>query len=162
MPTLAAGSKPHRSRMQVHAAPAMARGLTLLELLVVVSIIALAAAGVVVALPDPAQSRLEQEAVRLSALLEAARAQSRTRGLVVRWQGEGAEFSFSGLPADTLPQHWLYPDTRVQRGLLVLGPDPLIAPQSVWLRSQSAPQLRWRVSSDGLHPFVAAADGLSQ
>ena len=47
-------------------------GFTLLELLVVVSIMALATAGAALALRDSAHTQLEREGERLAALLEAA------------------------------------------------------------------------------------------
>ena len=63
----------------------MSRGFTLLELLVVVAIIAIATAGVSFALRDSEATQLEREAQRLAALLESARAQSRSSGVPVRW-----------------------------------------------------------------------------
>ena len=57
------------------------RGFTLLELLVVISIMALATAGVGLAMRDGGQTQLEREAARLAALLESARAQSRAGGI---------------------------------------------------------------------------------
>lgn len=51
------------------------RGFTLLELMVVVAIIAMATAAVTFALRDDSGTRLEREALRLSAMLESARAQ---------------------------------------------------------------------------------------
>jgi general secretion pathway protein H len=59
------------------------QGFTLLELMVVVAIIALATATVSLALPDSNRDRLETEALRLSALLESARAQKRQIGVTV-------------------------------------------------------------------------------
>jgi general secretion pathway protein H len=61
-------------------------GLTLLELLVVLAIIGFAMAGVSLSLRDSRQTQLEREAQRLVALLEAARAQSRTSGVALIWQ----------------------------------------------------------------------------
>ena len=63
-----------------------ARGFTLLELLVVISIMALATAGVGLALRDGGQQALEREGERLAVLLESARAQSRASGVPVRWR----------------------------------------------------------------------------
>jgi general secretion pathway protein H len=62
------------------------RGLTLLELLVVLVIIGLAVAGVSLSLRDSNQTQLEREAQRLVAILESARAQSRTNGVALIWQ----------------------------------------------------------------------------
>ena len=61
-----------------------ARGFTLLELLVVVAIIAIATAGVSFAMRDSQATQLEREGQRLAALLESARAQSRSSGVPVK------------------------------------------------------------------------------
>jgi general secretion pathway protein H len=62
------------------------QGLTLLELLVVLAIIGFAMAGVSLSLRDSSQTQIEREAQRLIAVLEAARAQSRTSGVALIWQ----------------------------------------------------------------------------
>jgi general secretion pathway protein H len=62
------------------------QGLTLLELLVVLAIIGFAMAAVSLSLRDSSQTQLEREAQRLVAVLEAARAQSRTSGIALIWQ----------------------------------------------------------------------------
>ena len=62
------------------------RGLTLLELLVVLAIIGFAMVGVSLSLRDSRQTQLERETQRLVAILEAARAQSRTSGIALIWQ----------------------------------------------------------------------------
>jgi general secretion pathway protein H len=62
------------------------QGLTLLELLVVLAIIGVAMAGVSLSLRDSNQTQIEREAQRLIAVLEAARAQSRTSGIALIWQ----------------------------------------------------------------------------
>jgi general secretion pathway protein H len=130
------------------------RGFTLLELLVVVSIIAIATAGVAFSLRDSAQTQTEREAQRLAALLESARAQSRTRGVAVIWRSTAQGFQFEGLPAGTLPGNWLDKGTTVALGsALELGPDPIIPAQSVTLNSNQQVGVAWRVASDGLRPF---------
>lgn len=133
-----------------------ARGFTLLELLVVVGIIAIASAGVAFAMRDSAQTRIEREAQRLAALLESARAQSRARGVAVVWRSQGAGFTFEGLPKDTLPGNWLDAGTTVPEGSrLELGPEPIIGAQSVTIASMQADGPAWRVATDGLRPFSA-------
>ena len=137
------------------------RGFTLIELLIVVVIVAMASAVATLALRDPQTSALEREADRLSALLEAARAESRALGLPALWvpvpspETEGApHFRFVGLPAALgLPQHWLTPQVQAEvigaRGL-VLGPEPLIGAQRVALRLGDR---RLTLATDGLGPF---------
>ena len=132
-----------------------ARGFTLLELLVVVSIMALATAGVGLALRDGSQQSLEREGERLAALLESARAQSRASGVLVRWRAVEGGFRFDGLRAGTLPTQWLDNSTRVRGpGSLVLGPEPLIGPQQVILVQPQHPEHALRVATDGLRPFT--------
>ena len=131
------------------------KGFTLLELLVVVAIIAIASAGVAFALRDNSQTLLERDAARLAALFESARAQSRASGVPVRWRLTAEGFSFDGLPAGTLPERWLGTDT-VARNLapVLLGPEPLIGRQEVVLQSASQPSQMLRVATDGARPFT--------
>jgi general secretion pathway protein H len=132
-------------------------GFTLIELLVVVAIIAFATAGVSFALRDSAGAQLDREALRLAALLETARAQSRTSGVAVTWTPTAEGFEFEGLPEKTLPQQWLSNETQVQgTPTLVLGPEPIIRPQGVVLTSSALPERSVRVATDGLRPFAIA------
>jgi len=134
--------------------PRRAGGFTLIELLVVVTIIALATAGAVLTLRDGNDSRLEREGLRLAALLESARAQSRASGVPVRWLRTDSGFRFEGLPPDALPGHWLETDTRVQGPMvLVLGPEPVIEPQQIVLVSGADGTRTLRLATDGLRPF---------
>lgn len=168
MPTSAAGNRPLATR-PAPPPPAdtrPARGFTLIELMVVVTLIAIASSAVVFAMRDSAAQRLEREAVRLAALLDAARAQSRSSGQVVRWQAAESGFEFQGLPAGALPTRWLAGDVEVQgRPQLVLGPEAVVPPQAVVLTlrgdaGRSVPPLR--VATDGVRPFQVQGAGAPQ
>jgi general secretion pathway protein H len=145
--------------------PSKAHGFTLLELMVVLVIVALATAGVSLALRDDGATRLEREGLRLTAMLESARAQSRTSGLPVVWRSLPQGFEFIGLPTGATgsmagPRPWLNQDTQAQvlqppgAQTLVLGPEPLIAAQRVVLVQGDR---RITVGTDGLAPFAVLA-----
>jgi len=131
------------------------RGVTLLELMVVVAIMALVTAGVSIALRDAPNAQLEREADRLAALLEAGRAASRASGAPVRWTTTLEGFRFEGLPPQTLPDNWLAVGISVQSAQPIsLGPEPIIAAQAVVLSIREAPGRSVRIASDGLRPFA--------
>ena len=130
------------------------RGFTLLELLLVVAIIAVASAGVSFSMRDSAQTQLEREAVRLAALLESGRTRSMATGVPVRWRTTAAGFTFDGLPMGALPEAWLSPNIAASvPAQILLGPEPIIARQSVRLVSSSQPSRALTVSTDGVRPF---------
>ena len=135
------------------------RGLTLLELLVVVAIMALATAGVGLALRDSSQTLLEREAQRLTALLESARAQSRMTANPIRWRATDTGFTFDGAAAASLPAAWLGPDVRaITNGVVVLGPEPIIGPQRIGLATLSSPVRSLTIATDGVRPFAVVAN----
>ena len=147
------------------------RGFTLMELMVVVAIIAIASAGVMFAIPDASATALERDAQRLAALLDSARAQSRASGLAITWKPTDQGFVFEGMAKiknektgemeDLVkyPTTWLSNETRAElaSGLgnspansLALGPEPIIAAQEVVLR-HAARSLT--LATDGIRPF---------
>jgi general secretion pathway protein H len=145
-----------------------APGFTLIELLVVIALIAIGSAVVTLALRDPAAAMLDREAVRLSALLEAARAESRAAGVPARFElrrempgndpqasdGGPVHFRFVGSgDVAALPSRWLDPATTAEivgAPTLVLGPEPILPPQRIALRLGNQ---RVVVATDGLAPF---------
>ncbi|MBL8326510.1 MAG: prepilin-type N-terminal cleavage/methylation domain-containing protein [Rubrivivax sp.] len=161
-----AGAPPAAARARA------ARGFTLIELLVALVLVAIGAGIVSLALRDPAATKLEEEGARLTALLEAARAESRAAGVPVQWVPAGGDeraaavadspdeapgFRFVGLPASVaLPTRWLEPRISAQvvgAKALVLGPDAIVPPQRLVL---SLDDRRLEIATDGLAPFAVA------
>jgi general secretion pathway protein H len=141
-----------------------AHGFTLIELMVVLFIVALASGLVAVSLPDRAQGRLDEDAERLAALLETARAESRASGIEVRWEPLAptpeaqADFRFAGLPA-AMQRHtrWLTPGVSAEvvgARAVLLGPEPVLPAQRIVLRLDDR---RVVLATDGLAPFARAA-----
>jgi len=142
--------------------PSRQTGFTLIELLVVITLIAIASSVVSLAMRDPAATRLEQEAARLAALLESARAEARASGLAARWEPRAEQvdtpgFRFVGLPdASQLPSRWLGEGVSAEvvgARAVVLGPEPLIGRQRIVLRLDAQ---RLVLATDGLGPFTVS------
>ena len=154
------------------SADAAARGFTLIELLLVLLLIAMVSGLASLALRDGGQARLEREALRLAALLEAGRAEARASGVAVRFELIGSNpgstplaappgidpatlaFRFVGLPPDLLPPGaWLEREVHgriVGASALRLGPEPLIGEQRIVL---SLGDRQVVLATDGLGPF---------
>jgi general secretion pathway protein H len=140
-----------------------AGGFTLIEIMVVMAIIAIAVAVIAVSLRDSRADQLEREGARLAALLESARAEARAAAVPARWlpvRDQPAEnFRFEGLPLSTLPTRWL--DATVQAQIVgaaavMLGPDPILPAQRIVLHLE---ERRVEVASDGLGPFAVVGSG---
>jgi general secretion pathway protein H len=138
---------------------ARARGFTLIELMVVMALIAVAVGMVSLSLRDPAAAQLDREAVRLASLLESARAESRSAGVPLRFElpnqpGETG-FRFIGLlGGEPLPTQWLGEGVSAEiigGRALMLGPEPLIGPQRIVLRLG---ERNLTLATDGIGPFV--------
>jgi len=154
-------------------------GLTLLELLVVLAIIGMAMAGVSLSLRDSNQTQIEREAQRLVAVLEAARAQSRTSGIALIWQATPEGFVIRPAvapnpahnnPIATRTETWLAADTQAvvsttkasannatPANVVVLGPEPILAAARITLSAgsvnSSMPSSSLSIGTDGLQPF---------
>jgi general secretion pathway protein H len=134
------------------------RGLTLLELLVVLAIIAFSVTGVQLSLRDNQATQLTREGQRLVAVLEAARVQSRTRGVPLIWEPSATGFVIRhptpGNTPDLLAprtEAWLAVGTQASSPQTVqLGPEPILTPTRITLQLgvQSL-----TVATQGLQPF---------
>ena len=119
--------------------------------------------------------KLDQDASRLAALLEAGRAEARASGTAVRFElasrdalvagdaADGVDFRFVGLgPEVQFPGRWLDAEVKARiegASALRLGPEPLIGAQRIVL---SLGQQQRVLATDGLKPFAVAdadADG---
>lgn len=125
--------------------------------MVVVAVIAMGTAVASLALRDSESAVLARDAERLAALLESARAQSRTTGVPIIWRATPDGFAWDGLPpsAPPLPTHWLDARTAaVGNAPLLLGPDPIIGAQAVALQRTGSQTPMQHVATDGLRPFI--------
>lgn len=158
-----------RTGLQRRRRPA---GFTLIELLIVVALTAIVSGLISLAIRDPDASQLDQEAVRLVALLESARAEARASGLAARWepvvretgQETNDQFRFIGLPdGEARPSRWLNDAVTAQvigARALMLGPEPIIPAQRLVI-ALNARQLI--LATDGLGPFrIVSADELAR
>jgi len=145
------------------------RGFTLLELIVVIAIIAMSTVAVSLAMRDSRETQLDREAERLTALLESARAQSRTSGVAVRWRPVANGFVFDGLPPEALPGVWLAEGMSAQAATfdgtpepaLLMGPEPIIPAQQVVISFAGPTLLSRRLATDGLRPFAIVPEGVA-
>jgi general secretion pathway protein H len=148
-------------------------GFTLVELLVVLLLIALVSGMASLALRDGGEMRLERDALRLAALLEAGRAEARATGVAVRFElngdspgqagpggAAGTAYRFVGLPPGSLPAgQWLDPQVRARidgARALRLGPEPLIGAQRITLSLGAEQRV---LATDGLSPFDVQRTG---
>lgn len=150
----------NKRRFVFHQQKVFNKGFTLLELMVVISIIAIASVGVILSLPNEDGVKLEREAQRLAALLDSGRAQSRASGLEVKWQITESGFKFEGINTNSKSEllqltNWMQEGVTVagERKEIILGPEPILEKQTILL--QLADQ-KVQVSTDGLHPFIVS------
>ena len=153
---------PHRHDNWITCATS--RGFTLIELMVVVALIAIASGAIAITLGDASDRQLQQEAERLAFLVESARADARAEGESAMWVPKppgqaGPDFRFLGTAwSEPMPEYWLNPDVRAEvRGApaVALGPEPYIGAQRIVL---SLGRHQRTIATDGLGPFALMPD----
>jgi general secretion pathway protein H len=117
-------------------------GFTLLELLVVIVILAVAV-GVVSLSAAPSEARLvEREAQRLAALFRLAQNEARALGRPIAWKADpgGYRFLVGGAEVDApdnplRPRAWPFPVHGVSAPALEFGAEPLLPPAEIRIRT---------------------------
>lgn len=154
MPTSAAGNDIHSTSRLRPDRPSLAQGFTLIELLVVLVLVALGSSLVVLGMRDGPQQQLAQEADRLTAYLESAKAQARTSSTPLLWRSDNSGFSLSPLADLAHPlsrKDWLFPHTRTEPQQWLISPEPVQAPMQLQLLQTTGGQIR--LHSDGVTAF---------
>jgi general secretion pathway protein H len=133
--------------------PQFQLGFTLIELLVVLALVALGSSLVVFSLRDSPQQQLQQEAGRLVAVLENAKAQARSRSTPLLWRADAQGFNLrtlheQGQSLQTLK--WLHPSTRVLPVEWVISAEPVQAAMQFQLTDSSGSVV---LKSNGVQAF---------
>ena len=144
------------------------RGYTLLELLVVAAIIALAAGMLTLGVRGDESRRLREEADRLAALFTLAHSEARVNGRSLVWEADLEGYRFRPLAADaggvlreelSRSRQWALDIQRIERRELVFSREPLREPAEVELATRSHAV---RIAVDALGHSVAAECGGAQ
>lgn len=128
-------------------------GFTLIELLVVMALVAVGSSLVVLSLRDSPQQLLNQEADRLVAVLENAKAQARSNSTPMVWRADAKGFSLRSLTDQSKPLQsmtWLQPGTQVQPSEWVIRAEPIQAPVQFQLTRNTG---SLTLKSDGVQAF---------
>ncbi len=137
---------------------AVFRGFTLIELMVVLSLVALLTGFIALRIQPGAQEQLAQESQRLALWLETARHQARVeqRPVQARISAEGVVLIGLARPDNPRAQlNWLYPATTRPRTeqTVWLGPEAILPAQTLELIHTGQAQAQARVWTSGVGPW---------
>lgn len=132
------------------------RGYTLLELLVVITIIGIAAGVLTLSVRGNESRQLTEEGDRLAALFRMAQSEARVSGRAILWQADLAAYRFRSLGPDAPPiaeeltreRRWRLDVRRVARSELVFGREPVREPEVVEIAT-AGPVLRLSLDALG-------------
>jgi len=119
--------------------PSLAGGFTLLELLVVIVILGIAAGVVSISVAPLEERRMAEEIDRLGALLRLAQDEARLTGRDVTWEADADGYRFlvggevRGDSADDplRPRSWAFEVRQVEAPRLTFGREPLLTPAQI-------------------------------
>ena len=142
------------------------RGYTLLELLIVIAIIGIAAGAVTFSMRGHDSRQLAEEGERLAALFRMAQSDARVAGRPIRWQANLSGYRFSALGSDPAPmaeelareRRWPFEVRRVAMPELVFGREPLREPAQVEITT-SGPVLSLSLDAMG-NARVSVCEGV--
>jgi general secretion pathway protein H len=112
-------------------------GFTLVELLVVITILGIAAAAVALSVPSSDSRRLQEEVARLAALFRIAQDEARISGRTLVWEADLNGYRFRPLDEEAArdwndevlrPRSWPFVVRRLDAGRIVFGREPLLEP----------------------------------
>ena len=140
-------------------------GYTLLELLIVIAIIGIAAGILTFSLRGDDSRRLTEEGERLAALFRMAQSEARVAGRPILWQANLAGYRFSATGPNPPPiaeeltreRRWPFEVRRLATAELLFGREPLREPTQVEIAT-SGPVLRLALDAMG-NARVSACEG---
>lgn len=117
----------------------LVRGFTLLELLVVIVILGVAAGMVSLSVAPSEERLLTMEMDRLAALFRLAQNEARVSGRPLVWEADGQGYRFlagnaprAENPDDPLrPRAWPFTVERIEAPIVVFGAEPLLPPVEI-------------------------------
>lgn len=132
-----------------------AHGYTLVELLVVMILLGIAAGAVTLSVAPSEERRVTEELLRLGALFRLAQDEARITGRTVTWEANVDGYRFrrgDPAPVDTgddplRPRRWPFGVTRIDAPTIVFGSEPLLERADFGITAQSR---EWRVAIDAL------------
>ena len=144
------------ARVHALSKQSMVKGFTLIELMVVLLVLALSSSLVVMSTRDTAEHNLNREADRLVNVLEAARAQARSRSTELLWQSDSLGYSVRTLIASEPPLQihlWYMPGTHSEPTSWVISAEPVQSAVRLTLLNDRTSAKQVSVATDGAASF---------